>query len=128
MDTQGLWGEYWKYYDKTPDATNTKSGYSDSWVDGGDFYQYIEKNSGFGLVAGVCSIDDAESGDIIQFALPKDDDNKVYYQCMVVGNVNDELLLCGQDDDILNFPLSAMGLNFTRAIKIYGYNAIDISW
>lgn len=133
MDTLG--SEQWKWYtDKLDESEKSgieRTGYSRSWINGESFYNYAVNNRHFGMAAGNAPVEEAEKGDVIQFLLPDIYGNEVVYQCLVTGAAEKEnkkeLMVTGNSGDIINMPFTALGYGTVRMIKIYGFNASNMS-
>ena len=123
MDTRGSY--IWKWFGPKVDYFNEDSGCSMSWTEGENFWLYCTGNDRSGL----CTVTDAaggqlEKGDVVQLMLG----DSVLSQVIVTDVVTDirgrtvELLVSGHDDELVDYPLSALHCDSIRMIKIIGYN------
>lgn len=123
MDTSGSY--IWKWFDSKVDLVSEDKGCSRSWTVGENFWRYCTDNDRIGL----CTVTDVaggqmELGDVVQLMMG----NKVMSQAVVTEVVTDpkgrtvELLISGHDNDLVNYPLSAVHCDWVRMIKIVGYN------
>lgn len=123
MDTSGSY--LWKWFDSKIDYVHEDQGCSRTWSMGENFWTYCTDNDRVGL----CTVTDAaggqmEAGDVVQLMLG----SSVLAEVIVTDVVTDtkgrtvELLVSGHDDELVNFPLSAVHCDVVRFIKIIGYN------
>ncbi|MCH5200428.1 MAG: amidase domain-containing protein [Oscillospiraceae bacterium] len=123
MDTTGSY--LWKWFGPKIDYVHEEQGCSRSWSMGENFWQYCTENSR----AGLCTVTDAaggqmEIGDVVQLMFG----SGVLAEVIVTDVVTDvrgrtvELLVSGHDDELVNYPLSAVHCDGVRFIKIIGYN------
>ena len=123
MDTSGSY--LWKWFGPKVDYVNEDQGCSRSWTMGENFWTYCADNSRIGL----CTLTGAaggqmEAGDVVQLMLG----DKVLSQVIVTDVVTDtrgrivELLVSGHDNELVNYPLSAVHCDGVRMVKIIGYN------
>lgn len=121
----------WKWYtnklDESERSGTERTGYSRSWIKGDSFYTYAQENTGFGMVAASAPVSEAEKGDVVQLLKPDLYGGEVVYQCLVTGVSRNELIVTGNSDDIINTPLSVLGYDTVRLIKIYGYNTSNMN-
>ncbi len=123
MDAHGEGYQQWKWYSDELNhgqQSGERTGYSRAWINGDAFYRYITENVGFGMVTGIVPLEKAEKGDVIQ--LLNKSDQTVKMQGIVTGIVQNEIFLCTNSEDMQNIPLSTLGYDNVRVIKIYGYN------
>lgn len=123
MDSHGDISEQWKYYGDWRDFSFEKQGYSQSWLDGDAFLLYLLGNAGFGMKAALTGPDDIAAGDIVQ--LIYESGGRFLWEGLITGRSGGELIVTGNDDDVKDFPLSAVGIPNARLIKIYGYDSAD---
>ena len=123
MDATGSY--IWKWFDPKVDPVNQYKGCSRSWTEGESFWRYCTDNDRTGL----CTVTDAaggqmEPGDVVQLMMG----SKVMSQAVVTQVVTDtkgrtvELLVSGHDNDLVNYPLSAVHCDWVRMIKVIGFN------
>ena len=123
MDVSGKY--LWKWFGPKIDYVNEDQGCSRSWSMGENFWTYCTDNDRIGL----CTVTDAaggqmEIGDVVQLMFG----DSVLAEVIVTDLVTDtrgrtvELLVSGHDDELVNFPLSAVHCDGVRFIKIIGYN------
>lgn len=123
MDTSGVY--LWKWFGPNIDYVNEDQGCSRSWSIGENFWQYCTDNSRIGL----CTVTDAaggqmEIGDVVQLMLG----DSVLAEVIVTDTVTDtkgrtvDLLVSGHDNELVNYPLSAVHCDGVRFIKIIGFN------
>lgn len=123
MDTRGNF--IWKWFGENVNYSEETEGCSMSWTEGDNFWLYCTGNDRRGL----CTYTDIaggqlEKGDIVQLITA----DKVASQVIVTDTVTDirgkklDYLVCGHDDDLVNYPLSALHCDKLRFIKILGYN------
>ena len=123
MDVTGSY--IWKWFDGRLLYLSEDSGCSRSWTEGESFWRYCTDNSRVGL----CTLTNVsggqmEIGDVVQLML----EGEVISQVIVTDVVTDtkgrtvELLVSGHDNELVNYPLSAVHCDSVRMIKIIGYN------
>ena len=124
MDTSGAY--LWKWFGPKIDYVHEDQGCSRSWSMGENFFTYCTDNSRVGL----CTVTDAaggqmEIGDVVQLM----SGDSVLAEVIVTDVVTDtkgrtvELLVSGHDDELVNYPLSAVHCDGVRFIKIIGFNS-----
>lgn len=123
MDTKG--DLIWKWFDDKIEYYNEDSGRSMSWIEGANFWYYVTSNGRRGLSATTdIGGGQLEKGDVVQLML----DDKIISQVTVTEIIYDEkdnkadFLVCGHDDELLNFPLSLLNYDSIRLIHIIGFN------
>lgn len=123
MDTSGSY--LWKWFGPEVDYAHEDQGCSRSWSIGENFWTYCTDNGRIGL----CTLTEAaggqmEIGDVVQLMLG----DSVLAEVIVTDVVTDirgktvELLVSGHDNELVNYPLSAVHCDWVRFIKIIGYN------
>ena len=123
MDTSGNY--LWKWFGPKVDYVHEDQGCSRSWGMGENFWTYCTDNNRIGL----CTVTDAaggqmEIGDVVQLMFG----DSVLAEVIVTDLVTDtkgrtvDLLVSGHDDELVNYPLSAVHCDGVRFIKIIGYN------
>lgn len=123
MDVTGRY--IWKWFDSRLISYSEDKGCSRSWTEGESFWRYCTDNDRDGL----CTVTDVaggqmEKGDVVQLMMG----NKVLSQAVVTDTVTDskgrtvELLITGHDNDLVNYPLSAVHCDGVRLIKVIGFN------
>lgn len=123
MDTKG--DLIWKWFDDKIEYYYEDSGRSMSWIEGENFWYYVTGNQRQGLSA-VTDIGGGqlEKGDVVQLMLR----DQPFSQVIVTEIIYDEkgnkadFLVCGHDDELLNFPLSLLNYDSIRLIGILGYS------
>ncbi len=125
MDTKGYFESQWKFYDDRINSRQTPWGRSSSWTGVNEFYNYVKKNSGFGMVAMVSEDFFAgEIGDVIIYGTEERWKHAVIITDVIYddeGNFIDYLINSNTTDRI-NYPVSAYGYHNTALIKIIGWN------
>ena len=124
MDDTGIY--QWKYFSFEHDEETENYGYSYSWtyipsfieyLDNGDIVNSVDVNLYFGEAGDVVAIDmidqDVSRSPHVTIVSEQVKDNN--------GNISD-ILICGNTNDQVNFPLSAMPYAYKKLIKIDGYN------
>ena len=123
MDTKG--DLIWKWFDDKIEYYYEDSGRSMSWIEGENFFYYVTSNQRIGLYA-VTDIGGGqlEKGDAVQLMLRDRSFSNVIITEVLYdeeGNKAD-FLVCGHDDELLNFPLSLLNYDSIRLIRILGFN------
>ena len=124
MDATGSY--IWKWFDSTLNGYSETQGCSRSWTEGESFWRYCTDNDRDGL----CTVTDVsggqmEPGDVVQLMMG----DKVLSQVIVTDIVTDtrgrtvELLVSGHDNDLVNYPLSAVHCDWVRMVKVVGFNS-----
>lgn len=123
MDTKG--DLIWKWFDDKIEYYREDDGRSMSWIEGANFWYYINSNQRRGLSATTeIGGGQLEKGDLVQLML----DDEVTSQVIVTEIMYDgkgnkaDFLVCGHDDELLNFPLSQLNYDSIRLIHIIGFN------
>ncbi|MCM1298098.1 MAG: amidase domain-containing protein [Firmicutes bacterium] len=123
MDTKG--DLIWKWFDDKIEYYYEDSGRSMSWIEGENFWYYVTSNQRRGLSAMTdVGGGQLEQGDIVQLMLREQPFSQVIITEVLYddkGNKAD-FLVCGHDDELLNFPLSMLNYDSIRPIRILGYN------
>jgi hypothetical protein len=93
------------------------------WANAAKFYEYITSPDSH-IAANVCDSTDGEAGDIIQFV---DGGGQAVHSVLITevirGNSADnvEYLVTSNSEDLRGFPLSALGFDIMRVIKVRGF-------
>lgn len=125
MDTRGYIENQWKFFDDRINGRQTAWGRSPSWAGVNEFYRYVTKNYGSGMVAVIS--DDffvGEIGDVIIYGAEDRWKHAVIITDVIYdvdGNIIDYLINSNTTDRI-HFPVSAYGYHNTALIKIIGWN------
>lgn len=125
MDTKGYIESQWKFFDDRINSRQTPWGRSPSWAGVNEFYGYVTKNHGSGMVAVIT--DDffaGEIGDVIIYGTEDRWKHAVIITDVIYdadGNIFDYLINSNTTDRI-HFPVSAYGYHNTLLIKILGWN------
>ena len=95
----------------------------ENFTNAAKFFDYIFSPKSH-IYATLCDYRDGEPGDIIQFI---DGGGEAMFSALITsvvyGNSSDdiEFLITANSEDFRNFPLSALGFDIMRIIKIHGY-------
>ncbi|MCL1903200.1 MAG: amidase domain-containing protein [Oscillospiraceae bacterium] len=90
----------------------------ENWANGSRFYEYIISPDSH-ISANVCSYSEAEDADIVQFI---NGGGEAIHGVIITDSVGGkEFLVAGNSEELKNFPLSALGFDIMRIIKINGY-------
>ncbi len=123
-------GNYqWKYLSKTHDEYSSSAGYTFSWTHIGYFQEYLDNKGKKGVVMeqGV-NLYLAEAGDILYVDSESRPFGRAPHVVLISGQIKDDegniidLLTCGNTNDQVNYPLSAVGYPYKKIAKISGYN------
>ena len=96
---------------------------ADTWVNAAKFYEYITSADSH-IAARLCSYTEGEAGDIVQFI---DGGGGAIHSALIVDTVygnttlNIEYLITANSEELSKFPLSALGFDIMRIIKIDGF-------
>lgn len=119
----------WKYYSKEHDEYTKGSGYSVSWTHIGYYQDYLNHKGKKGIVYEQdVNIYFGEGGDILYVDSKDRAMSRAPHVIIVADQVRDDngdiidLLVCGNTNDQLNYPLSAAGYPYKKLSKISGYN------
>ena len=115
----------WKWYGSTPNNLPQMAGRSGSWSSVGDFLEYAQNNSGYGLAA----VADApyysgRPGDIIHLGSAE----RWRHTVLITGVVEDgggnteDYLVCSNTADLRDFPVSAYAYTRQMLIRVVGWN------
>lgn len=124
MDSRGQ--SQWKYYSKIHDESTAGYGYSYSWTYIPSFADYLEN----GNIVSVQNINLylGEAGDVLYIDTIDRGLEESPHIVLVSKQVKDQkgkildLLICGNTNDQVDYPLSAAGYPYKKLIKIIGYN------
>ena len=124
MDDQGY--ERWYFYTGEDNVSSYGRGYTYSWTYIPSFIDYLENGNI------VCDLDaglyEAQKGDVIAIDI---EDAELYespHVLIVSDVIRDEngdiidILFCGNTNDQMDYPVSAMAYPYKKLIRIYGYN------
>lgn len=124
MDIQGDY--VWKWYGDTPDSSARATGRSASWSGVNEFLEYVQNNTGSGMVAVAdAPYDSGEVGDVLLLGF---NEENFYHAVIITDVITDE---DGQVIDYLihsntineeNYPVSAYGYTCQLLVKICGWN------
>ena len=124
MDDTGTY--QWKYYSFEHDEESEAYGFTYSWtyipsfieyLDNGDIVNNVDVNLYFG-----------EAGDVVAIDMIDQDVSRSPHVIIVSEQIKDnngnvlDILICGNTNDQVNLPLSAMPYAYKKLIKIDGYN------
>ena len=124
MDDTGTY--QWKYYSFEHDEESEAYGFTYSWtyipsfieyLDNGDIVNSVDVNLYFG-----------EAGDVVAIDMIDQDVSRSPHVIIVSEQIKDnngnvlDILICGNTNDQVNLPLSAMPYAYKKLIKIDGYN------
>lgn len=124
MDDTGTY--QWKYYSFEHDEESEAYGFTYSWtyipsfieyLDNGDIVNSVDVNLYFG-----------EAGDVVAIDMIDQDVSRSPHVIIVSEQIKDnngnvlDILICGNTNDQVNLPLSAMSYAYKKLIKIDGYN------
>lgn len=114
----------WKYYNSIHDETTLDYGFTYSWTYIPSFIDYLENGDI------VCSRDInlyfGEAGDVLAVDMIDQDESLSPHVILISDQIKDDngniidLLICGNTNDQVNYPLSAMGYAYKKLIKIEG--------
>ena len=114
----------WKYYDGNNSEAGTEEGYSISWTYIPSFNEYLDNGDIF------CEKDlniyYGEEGDIISVDMQDRDYDLSPHVVLISKQIRDktgdilDLLICGNTNNQVNMPLSAIAYPYKKLIKIYG--------
>ena len=90
---------------------------SPSWTGVEYFYDFMTANTDVGPFGAEASLDELETGDVIQLGNSQDG---FYHTLLVVGFEGEDPLVAAQTDDAFARPLSTYSYDFSRFIKILG--------
>lgn len=90
---------------------------SPSWTGVEYFYDFMTANTDVGPFGTEASLDELETGDVIQLGSNQDG---FYHTLLVVGFEGEDPLVAAQTDDAFARPLSTYSYDFSRFIKILG--------
>ena len=90
---------------------------SPSWTGVEYFYDFMTANTDVGPFGTEASLDELETGDVIQLGNSQDG---FYHTLLVVGFEGEDPLVAAQTDDAFARPLSTYSYDFSRFIKILG--------
>ena len=125
MDADGYY--QWKYYSDEYDESNDAYGYSYSWTYIPSFVNYLEN----GEIVTFMDADlySAQTGDVIAVSMEDVYLGDVPHVLIVSDVVKDEegnildILICGNTNDQLSYPLSALTYPYKYLISILGYQS-----
>ena len=90
---------------------------SPSWTGVEYFYNFMTENTDVGPFGKDASLDELETGDVIQLGNNQDG---FYHTLIIVGFEGEDPLVAAQTDDAFGRPLSTYSYEFSRFIKILG--------
>lgn len=129
MDYDGSIEMQWKWFDEEYNGYEENIGYTPSWIVVPRFWEYVENNTGFGLVGETeLNLFLGEIGDIIQYGALDEWRHSVIITDVIKddqGKVID-YLICSNTTDRMNYPASAYGYGDMRLIKIIGWNEMKV--
>ena len=125
MDHEG--SMQWKWYSSIHDESYGKNGYSYSFTYIPSFIEYLENGDI------LCELDAqlylAQEGDVIAIDFENCDLEEMAHVVLVTDVIREEdgeirdLLICGNTNDQLDYPLSALTYPYKKLIRIYGNRA-----
>lgn len=102
---------------------NAGSSARENFSNANKFYEYINSPDS-GIKARLCDYKDGDAGDIVQFV---NGGGEAVHSALIthieIGNSqnNREYLVTANSEELRNFPLSALGFDIMRIIKVHGY-------
>lgn len=124
MDSVGSY--QWKYFNTVHDEVSQGYGYSYSWTYIPSFVEYL--NNGDIVNDQDVNLYFAKSGDVLAVDMIDQSISRSPHVIIISDQVLDkdgniiDLLVCGNTNDQVNYPLSAMTYAYKKLIKIEGYN------
>ncbi|MCL1789219.1 MAG: amidase domain-containing protein, partial [Oscillospiraceae bacterium] len=90
----------------------------ESWANASKFYEYIISPDSH-ISAGICEYSDGETGDIVQIINGGGD---AVHSVLITDFIGEkEFLVTSNSEELKEFPLSALGFDIMRIIKINGF-------
>lgn len=124
MDIQGDY--VWKWYGDTPDDRARAAGRSASWSGVNEFLEYVQNNTGGGMVAVAdAPYDSGEIGDVLLLGF---DEENCYHAVIITDVITDEngevidYLIHSNTINEESYPVSAYGYTYHILVKICGWN------
>ncbi len=123
MDADGHY--QWKYYSDEHSESNEASGYSFSWTYIPSLVEYLENGEIVTIMD--ASLYSAQKGDVIAISMEDVCLGETSHVLIVSDVVKDEdgnvldILVCGNTNDQLSYPLSALLYPYRYLIRILGY-------
>lgn len=115
----------WKWYGSAPNNLAQMAGRSAAWSAVGDFLEYVQNNTGYGLAAAAdAPYYTGRPGDIIHLGNAERWRHTVLITGVVEdgdGNVED-YLICSNTADLRDFPVSAYAYTRQMLIRVEGWN------
>ena len=124
MDSVGSY--QWKYFNTVHDEVSEGYGYSYSWTYIPSFVEYL--NNGDIVNDQDVNLYFAKPGDVLAVDMIDQSISRSPHVIIISDQVLDkygniiDLLVCGNTNDQVNYPLSAMTYAYKKLIKIEGYN------
>lgn len=124
MDIQGDY--VWKWYGDTPDSSARATGRSASWSGVNEFLEYVQNNTGSGMVAVAdAPYDSGEVGDVLLLGF---NEENFYHAVIITDVITDEdgrvidYLIHSNTINEEDYPVSAYGYTCQLLVKICGWN------
>lgn len=124
MDMQGEAAEQWKWYSERVNTRREHSGCSESWYVPRRLYEYLERNTGFGVSA-VCgaAFSSCGEGDLLFLYTGGELTDVVVITGSIVGGFGTVSDFTVADD--YEVPLGTLSFDDAVAVKIVGYNTVN---
>ena len=115
----------WKWYGNTPNSAFVASGRAPAWTGVSQFLDYVQNNTGFGMVAFAdAPFYSGQPGDIIHMGY-----NGNWRHTVIITDIikdadggTEDYLIASNTANLLDFPVSAFHYQEQMLIKVFGWN------